>query len=194
MTQAQVQVFVVRTRNDPAYRWRVLSRNHREVGRATVLAPSPIVARDDVARVRALAREDQLRPVLSSRPTEGGWRWSLLVDEHVAAVSHRSYSRRRECMAPLEQFLELLREPDCDVRIVELAPATFRPGRVPLPPRPAGAPLLERSVRKPALVDEVDVFDEFDEVVIAGPAATSRPQVPGRHGLMAGGRRLIGTA
>lgn len=158
MTQPQVQVFVVRSGTEVRHRWRVLTRNHREVGRATVLAQTPEQARLDVARVRQLAVDGLLRPVLSSRPTEGGWRWSLLVGADVVAVSHRAYSRRRECLAPLQQFLALLVEPDDELKVVDLPEATYRPGRRPLPARPAGAPLLER-------VRPVQVPEQGGEVV-----------------------------
>jgi len=207
MTQPQVQVFVVRSRTDVRYRWRILTRNHREVGRATAAACTPFEARQDVARVRELARQDRLRPVLSSRPAEGGWRWSLLAEAEEVAVSHRAYSRRRECVAPLQQFLQLLSEPDGELKVVDLSEATYRPGRKPLPPRPAGAPLLEcvRRVQVPEQAGEVRVPEPVAGHAAAGHEITEHPmmghRIPAqpRAGIPTvvfpgAGPRLIGTA
>ena len=196
MTQPQVQVFVVRSRTGVGYRWRMLTRNHREVGRATSTAGSQLEAREDVVRVRELARQDLLRPVLSSRPTEGGWRWSLLADADEVAVSHRAYSRRRECLAPLQQFLQLLCEPDSGLKVIDLAEATYRPGRKPLPPRPVGAPLLERVRRVPVPEQAGERFEPEPVVghvaaLVGGTGDAADRPVIGHPGE---GNGLIGTA
>ena len=105
---------------------------------------TPGAARADFELVRSLVESDVLRPVLSSRPVGGGWRWALLRADAEVAASHRAYSRRRECLAPMEQFIDLLRDPANELRMVDLHDVTRRPDCRPLPLRPVQAPLVER--------------------------------------------------
>lgn len=163
MTDPLVQVFVVRTRSDVRYRWRVVTRNRRELGRGTCAAESLLSVREDFALIRGLVESDALRPVLSSRPSEGGWRWALLHGNDEVAVSHRAYSRRRECLAPLTQFVELLKDPEQELRIVDLPDVTRRHDRRPVPPRPARSPLVERV--RPMSTAERSVIDLDDPLL-----------------------------
>lgn len=87
-------------------RWRLLGRNHRELGRSAHLFIDPAACRGAVFALKC--RLDHARTVVVGDAT-GRWSWRLHVDGVPVAVGGRSYVRQRECLDNLNQFLAAVR-------------------------------------------------------------------------------------
>lgn len=135
-----LQIFVDRTLprkfgSRPAVGWRLVAANGREVGRSRRVFAAADDAVADFCRVAAHGRVGTLRPAVLNGGAEDGWRWMLSIDTTEVARSHRAYSRRRECLSPLELFLALLVSAPEDPEVV-LLPELPRPR----PARPCSPP------------------------------------------------------
>lgn len=82
-------------------RWRLLGRNHRELGRSPHAYADEAACRGAVVALRC--RIDDARPVVTVDGT-GRWLWRLDVNGVPVAVCARAYARHRECLANLRQF------------------------------------------------------------------------------------------
>jgi hypothetical protein len=104
MATARFQFF---TRRPASIEWRLISANNWELGRCG--APVAALA-DSLAAVMVLqAMIDKLsEEVLPGG--RSGWRWRLLLDDHVVAVASHSFVRRVECESTLAQFRRVARD------------------------------------------------------------------------------------
>ncbi|WP_088320164.1 hypothetical protein [Kineosporia sp. R_H_3] len=99
--------------------WRLLGRNNHELGRSAVVFPTAEHVVDDVTSVRAGA--DDLTVAMLADGVQAEWRWRLLLDGRVVAVSSRSYLRQRECHYSASMFRQAL--PASTVPVVVTGPA-----------------------------------------------------------------------
>jgi hypothetical protein len=98
MPSARFQLF---TRRHATVEWRLISANNWELGRCPSARPDRASCLADVLHLqtRLDGGEEEIVP-----GPRGGWRWRLLVDGDVVAISSRSFQRRVECEATLRQF------------------------------------------------------------------------------------------
>ena len=102
------------------FHWRLVGGNNHVLGRCPVAYRELELCHD--ALTRLVAGIDDLCTAVGPANRPGGWTWQLsgpgpgdgsgldvaaetLADDHVLAVSARSYERQRECRVSLENFL-----------------------------------------------------------------------------------------
>lgn len=98
---ARFQLF---TRRMATVEWRLVSANNWELGRCALPRSDDRACLDEIASLqqRIGAGVDELGAEL-----RGGWRWRLVLEGEVAAVSSRSFLRRTDCESTLRQFRAL---------------------------------------------------------------------------------------
>lgn len=101
MASARFQLF---TRRAATVEWRLVSANNWELGRCAMPRSDDRACLDEIASLqeRIGVGVDEL-----GAEALGGWRWRLLLEGEVVAVSSRSFLRRTECQSTLRQFRAL---------------------------------------------------------------------------------------
>ncbi|MGW5240167.1 hypothetical protein ACWEOW_14655 [Monashia sp. NPDC004114] len=110
MAGAQFQVYT-RGSGGPStgdVRWRLITANHRDLGRSAEFFADAIGA---VTSIRVLlAGLERLERALACGVDDGLWRWTLLLDDEPVARASRGYRRRIECELSVKQFVVLAAE------------------------------------------------------------------------------------
>lgn len=111
--------------------WRLLGANNRVLARSPEPLPDPAAAVEDARLVSALAAQAQVELVSQSGKS---WRWVLLHDDVVRAVSAVPYARRMECVRAVARFRE------CAAQAEMTQEHMVFPGGNRTPPRPPARP------------------------------------------------------
>lgn len=111
MTGAQFQIYTRGTGRSGAsaaggdIRWRLISANHRDLGRSAVLYDQ--VAAAMLAIEGLIAGLGRVERTLACSNDDGLWRWALRLDDLEVAGASRGYRRRIECELSVKQFVAL---------------------------------------------------------------------------------------
>lgn len=84
------------------FAWRLLGANNRELGRAAGVHPTAALCLDSVAQLRESLDVADLSFVCDADALS--WRWRIVRDGRVLAVSGRAYQRHRECASSAALF------------------------------------------------------------------------------------------
>lgn len=86
-------------------RWRLISANHRDLGRSVSIYDDVLAAVHAIdGLVAGLARVERS---LTCSHDDGLWRWAVRLDDADVAGASRGYRRRIECELSVKQFLAL---------------------------------------------------------------------------------------
>lgn len=103
MSDCHVQLFG-RTLDAPV-RWRLLSRNNREIGRGAELFPDAEACRIAVKELQTII--DELEPTVR-RDGAHSWIWQLSLGDQLVAASAHGFDRLIRCNYGLAQFRDTL--------------------------------------------------------------------------------------
>lgn len=126
-------------RRPQGWTWRLLEANNRAIAQSSQPHRDPTLALRDAQAVALLATDGRIEVVGGGR----GWRWVLLDDDGVRAVSAGVFVRRSDCIRAGTRFrlsvvLARLDPPDGDTAAGDTA-AGDSSVRSPRPARPPSA-------------------------------------------------------
>lgn len=87
-------------RRDQGWVWRLLGANNRAIARSPEPCPDAIRARRDASTIARLAADGRIEVIGDGR----GWRWVLLEDATIRAVSAGTFVRRSDCRRAVSRF------------------------------------------------------------------------------------------
>ena len=99
MTECHVQLFA--RGPDAPVRWRLLSRNNREIGRGAELFDDAEACRIAVKELQTVV--DELEPSVR-RDGSHSWIWQLSLADQLVAASAHGFDRLIRCNRGLDQF------------------------------------------------------------------------------------------
>jgi len=117
--------------------WRLLGANNRVLARSAEPLPDPASAVEDARLVSALAAHATVELVSQAGKS---WRWVLVHDDVVRAVSAVPYARRMECVRAVARFRDCAADAEMTQEHM-VFPGVSRPQPRP-PVRPAPLPAV----------------------------------------------------
>lgn len=90
---------------DGDIRWRLISANHRDLGRSAMIYGDSSAALQSIKGL--VAGLERVERTLNCSHEDGQWRWALRLDDADLAAASRGYRRRIECELSVKQFLAL---------------------------------------------------------------------------------------
>jgi len=132
----------------PAWSWRLLGSNHRELARSRRAFAHLEAASADALEVGAAAPSARIEILVGPGST---WRWTMWIDDEERAGAGVGYARRLECLRAVARFREC-----APLATVAAAPLVRRGAGGDRRPRPAAQSLgdpvdtAERTRRPPA--------------------------------------------